>query len=149
MKKLFASLILLALASCAAPPPPPAVLSLSIIGSAGQNPDPNGHGTAVAIRLYQLTATGKFQSTDVYSLMNQEASVLGTDEAGASEQILLAPGQKLSETLNLKPSVTSLGVAVLFQDINHSTWKLVAPLAASGTTALTLQINGLTATLHK
>ena len=148
MKKLIAGLLLLALAGCAAPPPPPAVLSLTITGSAGQNPDPAGHGTAVAIRLYQLTATGKFQSTDVYSLMNQEAAVLGTGEAGPSEQILLAPGQTLEETRSLKPTVTSLGVAVLFRDINHSTWKLVAPLAPSGTTALTLRINGLTATLQ-
>ena len=148
MKHRLAGLVLLALAGCAAPPPPPAVLSLTITGSAGQNPDPAGHGPAVAIRLYQLTATGKFQSTDVYSLMNQEATVLGTDEASTSEQILLAPGQTLAETRSLKPTVTSLGVAVLFRDINHSTWKLVAPLAASGTTALTLRINGLTATLQ-
>ncbi len=148
MKKHLAGLVLLALAGCAAPPPPPPVLSLTITGSAGQNPDPAGHGTTVAIRLYQLTATGKFQSTDVYSLMGQESAVLGTSEAGASEQILLAPGQSLQERRRLKPAVTALGVAVLFRDINHSTWKLVAPVAPSGTTALTLRINGLTATLQ-
>jgi|GEM_PF-4254971 type VI secretion system protein VasD len=148
MKKILSGLVFLALAGCAAPPPPPPVLALTITGSAGQNPDPAGHGTAVAVRLYQLAATGKFQSTDFYSLTGQEAAVLGTDEAGSSEQFLLTPGQSLSETRNLKPTVTSVGVAVLFRDINHSTWKLVAPVAASGTTALTLRINGLTATLQ-
>jgi type VI secretion system protein VasD len=138
---------LLILAGCASPPPP-AVLTLNIIGSLGQNPDPTGQGTTVAVQLYQLTATGKFQSTDVYSLMAHESSVLGTDESGASEQFLLTPGQHLTETRPLKPGISAVGIAVLFRDINHSTWKLVKPVAANGPTALTLRINGLTATLQ-
>jgi type VI secretion system protein VasD len=137
------------LAGCAPPPPPPPVLTLNIIGSAGQNPNASGQGTTVAVQLYQLSATGKFQSVDVYRLMSQEAAVLGTDEACASEQFLLAPGQKLSETRSLKPGVTAIGLAVLFQDINHSTWKLVAPVAANGPSVVTLRITKLTATIGK
>jgi len=141
-------MIFLALASCSSPPPP-AVLTLNIVGSAGQNPDPSGHGTTVAVQLYQLAATGKFQSTDVYSLIGKEAQVLGTDEMGSSEQFLVAPGQSLTETRPLKPTVTAVGLAVLFRQINQSTWKLVAPVAASGPSVVTLQINGLTATIAK
>jgi type VI secretion system protein VasD len=141
--------VLLALAGCASPPPPPPVLTLNIIGSAGQNPNASGQGNTVSVRLYQLAATGKFQSTDVYSLMGQESTVLSTDEMGASEQFLLAPGQTLTEKRALKPTVTNIGIAVLFRDINHSTWRLVAPVAANGPTQLTLRINGLTATLGK
>ncbi len=137
----------LALASCGAPPPPPPVLTLNIVGSAGQNPDANGHGTTVAVQLYQLAATGKFQSTDVYSLISKEAAVLGTDEMGSSEQFLVAPGASLTETRPLKPTVTAIGLAVLFRDINHSTWKLVAPVAPNGPSVVTLRINGLTATI--
>jgi type VI secretion system protein VasD len=137
----------LLLASCGTPPPPPPVLTLNIMGSAGQNPDAGGHGTTVAVQLYQLAATGKFQSTDVYSLMNQETAVLGSDEMGSSEPFLVAPGARLSETRALKPMVTSVGLAVLFRDINHSVWKLVAPVAANGPSVVTLRIDGLTATL--
>jgi type VI secretion system protein VasD len=149
IKKAAACLVLLALSGCASPPPPPPVLALTITGSAGQNPDTAGHGNAVAIKLYQLTATGKFQSADFYSLTGQEAATLGTDEAGSSEQFLLTPGQSLSETRSLKPSVVAVGFAVLFRDINHSTWRLVAPVAANGTTTVSLHINELTATLGK
>ncbi len=144
----FAAALLLLLASCGGPPPP-GVLNLTIVGSADQNPDANGHGTTVAVQLYQLTATGKFQSTDVYSLMSQEATVLGADEAGASQQILLSPGQTVTQQISLKPNVTSAGVAVLFRQINQSTWRQVAPVAASGPTNLTLTISGLKATLGK
>jgi type VI secretion system protein VasD len=150
MKKLVLGAVLLALAGCSSPPPPPPpVLTLNIIGSAGQNPDAGGQGNTVPVRLYQLAATGKFQSTDVYSLMGQESAVLGTDEMGGSEQFLVTPGQTLTEKRALKPTVTNIGIAVLFRDINHSTWRLVAPVAANGPTELTLRINKLTATLGK
>jgi type VI secretion system protein VasD len=137
----------LALAGCGGKPPPPAVLTLTIIGGADQNPDQNQHATVVAVRLYQLTATGKFESIDVYTLIGQEAAALGGDEAGPSEQFLLAPGQTLTETRAIKPDVVAAGIAVLFRQINQSTWKLVLPLAASGTTKATLRVSGLTATV--
>ncbi len=137
----------LALASCAPPPPPPAVLTLNIVGSAGQNPDPSGQGNTVAVQLYQLTSTGKFLSTDYYSLTGQEAATLGQDEMGSSQQFLVTPGQKLTETEPLKPTVSSIGIAVLFRDINKSTWRLTAPVAASGPSVVTLQIKGLTASI--
>ncbi|EKM99756.1 MULTISPECIES: type VI secretion system lipoprotein TssJ [Acidocella] len=137
----------LVLAGCAAPPPPPPVLTLNIAGSAGQNPDPAGQGTAVAVRVYQLAASGKFQAADVYTLTGNETAALGTEALGGSAQYIVSPGQKLTETINLTPGTTTLGVAVLFRDINHSTWKLTAPVAAHGPTVLTLHINGLTASL--
>jgi len=99
--------------------------------------------------VYQLTSTGKFASTDVYSLTGQEAAVLGTDEAGASQQFLVAPGQTVTQSVSLKPNVTNVGFAVLFREINQSTWRLIAPVAANGTTSVTLRINGLVATLDK
>jgi type VI secretion system protein VasD len=124
-------------------------LTLNIVGSAGQNPGGSGAGNVVAVQVYQLAATGKFLSTDFYSLTGQEAATLGQDEMGASQQFLLAPGQKLTETEPLKPTVTSIGIAVLFREINKSTWRLTAPVAASGPSVVTLQVNGLTATIAK
>ena len=150
MKRLFCLAAFLCVSSCAKappPPPPPPVLSLVISGSADQNPDPSGKGTEVAVNLYQLTGTGKFLSTDVYTLMSHEQAALGGDEAGSSQQILLAPGQKLTETIGLKPNVTNLGVAVLFENINQANWRLTAPVAPTGTTLLSLQIAGIVAKL--
>jgi len=141
------TILTLTLAACAAQPPPPAVLTLRVVGSAGQNPNAAGQGQTVAVRLYQLAATGKFQSTDFYSLTGNEAATLGGDELGGSEQFLLNPGQSLTETRPLKPTVSAVGLAVLFQNINKSAWRLVAPVAASGPSVVTLRIVGLTATL--
>lgn len=147
MKKLACLGALLVLAACGGPPPP-AVVTLTLTGSATQNPSTaGGAANPVPVRLYQLTVTGKFQSADVYSLMNSETTLLGTDEMGASTQLLLTPGQTLTQTIDIKPGVADLGIAVLFQNINQSTWKLVAPVAASGPTKISVQVNGLTAAL--
>ena len=101
----------------------------------------------VAVRVYQLASTGRFQSTDAYSLMGSEATVLGTDEMGPSVQYLVAPGQNLTETIALKPTVTDVGFAVLYQKINQSTWRLTAPVKPNGPSVVTLRIGALTATI--
>jgi type VI secretion system protein VasD len=148
MRKLAILAVLLAIAGCSPPPPPPPpVLTLNIAGSANQNPDPTGAGTTVAVRVYQLAATGKFQAADVYTLTGSESTALGTDELSGSTQYLLAPGQKLAQAINLPPGVNFIGIAVLFREINQSTWKLSAPVAAHGPTTLSVQIQGLKASL--
>jgi type VI secretion system protein VasD len=148
MKRLSFSLAaIFALAGCASPPPPPPVLTLTITGGATQNPDSAGHANAVAVRLYQLAATGKFQSADVYTLTGNEAAALGTDEMGSSTQFIVSPGQSVTQTINVTPGVNDAGIAVLFQNINKSTWKLVAPIAPHGPTNVTVTISGLSASL--
>ena len=52
----------LVLANCGGPKPkPPPVLTLTMIGSAEQNPDADGKAQPVAVRVYQLTQTAKFE----------------------------------------------------------------------------------------
>ncbi len=58
----------LVLAYCAPPPKPPAVLTLTMVGSANQNPTLSGGPAPVAVRIYQLTATAKFERADVFAL---------------------------------------------------------------------------------
>ena len=146
MKRSVVSIICLVLAGCASPPPPPPVLTLNIIGGTGQNPDASGQGTSVAVRVYQLSATGRFESTDIYTLASAHGdAVLGTEELGSPAQYIVSPDQHLTEKISLNPGTTSVGVVVLFRDASHSVWKLVTAVAAHGQTLRTLHINGLTA----
>ncbi len=137
-----------ALAACATPPPPPPppVLDLTIIGGPDQNPDHAGRPAPVAVRLYQLAATGKFESADVFALKDKEAQTLG-DQSLGSEQIIVRPGETKAVKRELKPGVQFLGVAVLFRDIDRAHWRVVNPVAPHGPTRLTLKIHGVTATL--
>jgi type VI secretion system protein VasD len=136
---------LLALTQCGAPPNPP-ILNLTINGGADQNPDPAGKAQPVAVRIYQLSATAKFGQADIFALKDREAATLGTESAG-SQELLISPGETKTVTVNLKPSVSAAGVAVLFQSIDAATWRATAPVNAAGPTNLTATIGKLTVTL--
>src|SRR5258708_11542807 len=136
----------LALANCSPPPPPP-VLNLTIKGTAEQNPDPSGRSSPVAVRVYQLSGTGKFSQTDVFGLMNNEAKILGTEEATTSMEFLIAPGESKKVNVDLKPMVSAIGVAVLYRDIDHAQWRANQPANAHGPTDLSATIGRLALTL--
>ena len=72
----------LALLQCAPAPKPPAVLTLTMIGSADQNPSLAGKPAPVAVRIYQLTATAKFERGDVFALTEHEQQTLGRTMPG-------------------------------------------------------------------
>lgn len=139
---------LLVLAGCASGPPPAPTLDLIITGGANQNPDTSGKPASVAVQVYQLSSTGKFTQADVFALIDRAQATLGTDDLG-SEQVLVAPGQTVTVSHPLKPGVNALGIAVLFRDIDHATWRLTTPVPTTGTVKLKLTTNGLVATLAK
>jgi type VI secretion system protein VasD len=138
---------LLAVAGCSSPPPPPPVLYLTIAGTADQNPDAAGRASPVAVRVYQLGGTAKFEQSDVFALKDNEAKTLGTEEAAGSQEFLIAPGDVKKVTINLKPMVSSIGVAVLYRDIDHAKWRATAPANANGPTTLSATIGRLALTL--
>jgi type VI secretion system protein VasD len=135
----------LALAHCASPKPP-AVLTLTMIGSADQNPDANGKAAPVAVHVYQLTQTAKFERSDVFALTEHEQQTLGQDDA-ASQEFVLSPGETQSKTFELKPGVQAVGVVVLYRDIDNAQWRADAPVATSGPTKLALSVGKLATTL--
>ncbi|GEP56189.1 type VI secretion system lipoprotein TssJ [Reyranella soli] len=127
-------------------PPPPAVVDVTIRASSDINPNPAGTPVSVAVRLYSLNARGKFESADVYSLMQREAQTLGTESAGA-EEVVVRPGETRKVTLMPKPGVRFIGVAVLFRDIDRAQWRMVTPIAESGLSRFAISISGTRAAL--
>lgn len=136
---------LLLIAACAGPPPPP-VVDLTIRAGADINPNTAGTPVSVAARLYSLNGRSRFESADVFSLMQREAQVLGTESAGV-EEVLIRPGETRKVVLTPKAGVRFVGIAVMFRDIDRAQWRAVAPIAETGPTKLALAIRGLTATL--
>lgn len=137
----------LLLAQCSPAPKPPAVLTLTMVGGADQNPDPGGAAAPIAVKVYQLSATAKFSSSDWTALTEQEQQTLGLEEAAPSQQFVVAPGETQTQTINLKPGVTNIGVVALYRDIDHAQWRAMAPAADSGPTKLTLTIAKLAISL--
>lgn len=139
----------LALSGCgSSPPPPPAVLDLAVQGGADQNPDPSGHPQPVAVHLYQLASTAKFERADVFALTEREQATLGQDLL-ASEEFVLAPSEKRNVMHELKKGTQFVGALVLFRDIDNAKWRAFAPVAASGPSKLALTVGRLSADLGK
>ena len=146
-RAIFLLLPALALLRCGPPPPkPPPVLTITLVGSADQNPDQSGTAKPVAVRIYQLTATAKFERADVFALTEHEQATLGQDDAG-SQEFLLSPGETQTKTFELKPGVNAIGVAVMYRDIDNAQWRADAPAADSGPTKLLLNVGKLAITL--
>lgn len=137
----------LLLARCGPAPKPPAVLNLTMVGSAGQNLDPTGKAAPVAVKVYQLASTAKFNSSDWTALTENEAATLGQDEAAPSQQFVVAPGETQKQTINLKNGVAAVGIIALYRDIDHAQWRATATVADSGPTNLNLNIAALAITL--
>jgi type VI secretion system protein VasD len=138
---------LLTLSRCAPAPPPPPVLTLTIKGTAEQNPDAAGRASPVAVRVYQLSGTAKFEQSDVFALKDNEAKTLGPEEATGSQEFLIAPADSKTVTIDLKPMVSSIGIAVMYRDIDHAKWRATAAAAAHGPTVLAATVGKLSLTL--
>ena len=136
---LLAALVLLA--RCGTPPPAPPVLALTIEAGFDQNPDPAGHPVPVAFRVYQLASLGAFDRADVFALIDRQAETLGAD-CLASEEIIVAPGEKQTITRDLKPNTRFIGAVALFRAIDQAVWRVDAPAAPNGPTRLTLTTQG-------
>ncbi|MBU6498089.1 MAG: type VI secretion system lipoprotein TssJ [Rhodospirillales bacterium] len=135
-----------ALASCASPPPPPATLNLTLVGGADQNPDAVGKPASVAVKMFQLAASGKFERADVFAIIEHEKDTLGTDDL-ASEEFVIAPGETRKITRELKKGTQMIGLIVLFRDIDHATWRVMHAAPSSGPFDLTLKTAGIKAML--
>jgi type VI secretion system protein VasD len=137
-----------ALAACAAPPPPPPppVLELTVIGGADQNPDTTGKPVAVALHLFELVGTAKFERADIFALIEREKATLGADSP-ASEEFVIAPGETRTITHPLKPDVQFVGLTALFRDIDNATWRAKQPVAPHGVTKLVVRTSGLKVTM--
>jgi type VI secretion system protein VasD len=135
-----ALLLPVAAAACAGPPPPPPAVTLNIQGGADQNPDPTGRPSPVALSVFYLTQTAKFERADVFALTEREQATLGQDSAG-SEQFVVAPGESRSVTRELRQGVQAIGIVALFRDVDSGAqWRALRAIAPSGATALNVRL---------
>jgi type VI secretion system protein VasD len=135
------------LAGCGGPAPlPPPVLELTLIGGASQNVDPSGKSSPVALRLYELTGTAKFERADAFALIERDKQTLGSDSS-VSEEFVIAPGETRPLTHALLPNTQFVGIIAIFRDIDRAAWRVSAPVAKNGVSKFVVRIDGLKVTL--
>ncbi|WP_237217088.1 type VI secretion system lipoprotein TssJ [Falsiroseomonas oryziterrae] len=137
---------LAALAACASPPPPPPSIVLEVEGGANQNPDPTGRPSPVALSVFFLNATARFERADVFALTERERATLENDSAG-SEQFVIGPGERRTINRELRQGVQAIGIVALFRDVDSGArWKAVQAIAPSGSTTIRVRLDRNTVT---
>jgi type VI secretion system protein VasD len=140
-RSLLVAPVVLAAAACGGAPAP-ALVNLTVRASPNLN-----ESRAVAVRLYSLNARSRFGTADAYALMDRDRAVLGEDGSRV-EEFVIRPGETRNISIAPKADARFIGVVVLFQDIDRSRWRDVAPIAASGLTKLVLALGSNAATLE-
>ena len=116
------------------------MVTLEVEGGADQNPDTTGRPSPVALHVFLLNATAKFERGDVFALTERERDTLGADSAG-SEQFVIAPGEKRTITREPRPGVQAIGLVALFRDVDAGArWRAVLPIATSGPTKIKVRL---------
>lgn len=110
------------------PLPDPVTLVVSLASAADTNPDVRGRASPIAVRVYELRSTSAFESADFFALFERDAATLGGDLVGRVEAIL-RPGETQELVRKAGAETRYVGVVAAYRDLEHSVWRLVAPVA--------------------
>jgi type VI secretion system protein VasD len=125
-----AACALLWLAACSDAPPRREMANLQIKVSASDraNPDEQGRAAPVMVRIFELKSTHAFENADFFTLQVDNKSVLG-DDALATDEFILRPGDVRTLRRLSNPSTTAIGVLAGYRDLGKSVWRTVYRLA--------------------
>ena len=147
---IFLALAQAMLLSCAAktpPPPKPTSVILEIAASPDINPDPSGHPSPVALRVYELESPSSLNEADFMSLYRNDTAVLGQDLTGKLD-FILQPGEKKTVRIDEAPQDTqTVGAFAVFRDYEHARWKSTADIRPHETTVVRVKVGGDVLTL--
>jgi type VI secretion system protein VasD len=130
------------LSGCGSTPPPPTTVELTAVAAPDVNPDPSGRPSPIVVRIYQLAATGAFESADYFQLHDKEAAVLGANLLDRQE-LALTPGTSEKLAITAKPGITAIGVAAAYRDIDRAQWRADAPIPPNKKTTLKVDLGKL------
>jgi type VI secretion system protein VasD len=123
-------------------PPPPTVVELTFSAADDVNPEPSGRASPIAVRYYQLSATGTFESVDYFQIHDKEAAVLG-EELLDRHDLAIVPGATRKVSIDAKPAAKAFGVIASYRDIDAAQWRADVPIPANQTTRLKVQLDKL------
>jgi type VI secretion system protein VasD len=109
------------------PPVPPTTLSLQLNNAQNTNPDVEGKGSPVLLRVYELKDQTNFNGADFFALFDKDKTVLAGDLV-RKQEFLLKPGE--AKTLQIEPGADTrfVGFFAAFRQLDNAQWRVVTPL---------------------
>ncbi|GFZ98729.1 type VI secretion system lipoprotein TssJ [Dyella caseinilytica] len=107
------------------------------------NPDPLGRSYSVAVRVYQLKDTQRFQNASYDDLLASDKTIL-TQDLQDERGVVIYPGSSASMSQPLKPDTQYIGIVAFYREAkSDGSWRLVVPKKdLSADTPLTLELVG-------
>jgi type VI secretion system protein VasD len=127
---------------CASSPPPPVPMTCVIATSNQVNPTINGRPSPLLMRLYALKSAAAFENADFIALYQHDQTELGADLVGKDE-FTLTPGDSKPCSKLLPPEARFIGVVGAFRDVEHATWRAVAPIEGGKKASVMIRVDAL------
>ncbi|MDH5355274.1 MAG: type VI secretion system lipoprotein TssJ [Gammaproteobacteria bacterium] len=107
-------------------------LRMEFIVEADINPDEQGVGSPLFLRMYQLKATSMIDKADFIDLYEQDKKALGADLVGEVYRLnRFKPGENRAEQFVLDQSTKFIALYGEFLDFKDSKFKLVIPVVTN------------------
>jgi type VI secretion system protein VasD len=122
-------------------PPTPTKIELRIEAAGDVNPNAQGKGSPVLLRVYELKGLAAFNAADYFALSEKDQTALGADLA-RKQELMLRPGEK--KTLMLQPEDAASYIAAYagFRSLNAARWRVSAPIPAHASSVFELKLVG-------
>jgi type VI secretion system protein VasD len=124
-----------------APPPPPTKIELRIEAAGDVNPNAQGKGSPVLLRIYELKGLAAFNAADYFALSEKDQTALGADLA-RKQELMLRPGEKKTLLLQPEDAAGYFAAYAGFRSLNAARWRVSAPIPAHATSIFELKLTG-------
>ena len=140
IQRLLTLVAMLVLAACAKDAPAPAeptqetqpgatTVELHFQAVAGLNPGPDGQGTPVRVRIFELKNPATFMRAVYFALAERAPATLGPDLIDQDE-VLVKPGDQFSLKRTLDPATRQVGLLVGYREVDQALWRVSVNTAA-------------------
>ncbi len=107
-------------------------LKMEFIVEAGINPDEQGVGSPLFLRMYQLKSSSMIDKADFIDLYEQDKKTLGADLVGEVQRLnRFKPGENRIELFVLDQKTKYVALYAEFLDFKESKFKLVIPVVTN------------------
>ncbi len=123
------------------PPLPPTKIELHIEAAKDVNPNVEGKGSPVLLRIYELKGLTGFNAADYFALNEKDQAALGADLA-RKQELMLRPGEKKTLLLQPEDAAGFFAAYAGFRSLGSARWRVSAPIPPHATSVFELKLGG-------
>jgi type VI secretion system protein VasD len=122
--------------------PDPTELEVTIEASANLNPNAEGRPSPIVIRFYELSSVDVFETSDFFTLYDNEMATLGKF-IQFRDEMNIKPGDRKSFELEAKPETRYVGIIAAYRDLDNARWRGILKVEPHEKTKMIIHLGSL------